>query len=103
MEKLYKCYLLRVFSTILDTILSENELPVDLGDKWKSSYVTANASCHLDDGKKKSFISMQEHKVQNKLPITASNVITTIEKWTANEVLCLAIELSRYPLNEENA
>ena len=44
---------------------------------------------------------MQEHRVKHNLPITASNVITSIEKWTANEVLCLAIELSRYPVTKE--
>ena len=88
-------------STILDTLLAENELPNDLGDKWKNSYVNANASCDLDPAKRNSFISMQEHRVKHNLPITASNVITSIEKWTANEVLCLAIELSRYPVTKE--
>ena len=44
---------------------------------------------------------MQEMRVKNDLPITASNVITSIEKWNANEVLCLAIELSRYPIRGE--
>ena len=56
-------------STILDTLLAENELPNDLGDKWKSSYVNANASCDLDPAKRNSFISMQEHKVKISFPL----------------------------------
>ena len=86
---------------VLDAVLDEFKLSNELGKTWKHSYVDANASCALSEVKKSSFISMQEMRVKNDLPITASNVITSIEKWNANEVLCLAIELSRYPIRGE--
>ena len=88
-------------SNLLNSFLDESELPMSLGDKWKKSYVSANASCELSLDKKNSFIKMQESRVANSLPITASNVLSSIEKWGANEVLCLVIELSRYPVKDK--
>ena len=97
-DKFRKLSSAKSLSVVLDDVLEEFKLSSELGKTWKHSYVEANASCSLSELKKSSFISMQDMRVKNNLPITASNVITSIEKWNANEVLCLAIELSRYPI-----
>ena len=85
-------------SSVLQEALTQHELDPTLGKTWRESYLGANARCTIADQKKTLFVKMQEKRINNDLPITASNVITTIERWSASEVLCLAIELSRYPI-----